>query len=205
MLSSFNLPYLPTFKQSTRFELLDFYNYIDCASPHVWAETAIKTIQTECVASVLDRALTFENLDLTQNCTATAAYYANWICAISGPRHPTSGSGTGWVVNSIGKYKWITALEPPSQNLTSTSGLSMLRNALPPMFEDMSDDELKLWAVYSVPDISVFNNRSQIAAVCNRCMTELCLAASFTGNPDIAGPGVSTPRYQSIIELQNSD
>jgi hypothetical protein len=193
---------LPSHLQTVnKVELIDFYNYIDCASPHVWAETAIKTIQTECVASALDKALTFESLDLTQNCTATAAYYANSICAISGPQHPTSGSETGWVVNNIGKYKWITALAPPPQNLTSTSGLSMLRNALPSMFKDMSEDELKLWAGYSVPDISVFNNRSQIAAVCNSCMTELCLSASFTGNPDIAGPGVSKLQDQPFIEI----
>jgi hypothetical protein len=77
----------------------------------------------------------------------------------------------------------------------------MLRNALPPMFKDMSENELELWAWYSVPDIGVFNNSLQIAAVCNRCMTERCLAASFTGNPDIAGPRVSTSQDQSFIEL----
>lgn len=180
-------------------QLIDFYNYIGSASPHVWAKTAIETIQTECVASTLDKALSFKDLDLTQNCTATAAYYANSICAINGPQYPSTGSETGWVVNSIGKYKWITALAPPAQNLTSTSGLSMLRNALPSMFKGMSNDELKLWARYSVPDISVFNNGSQIATVCNKCMPELCLAASFTGNPDIAGPGVSISQAQSFI------
>jgi hypothetical protein len=107
---------LPSHLQTVnKIELINFYNYIDCASPHVWAETAVKTIQTECVASALGKALTFGNLDLTQNCTATAAYFANSICAISGPQHPTSESKTGWVVNSIRKYKWITALTPPSR------------------------------------------------------------------------------------------
>ncbi|CZR64906.1 uncharacterized protein PAC_14806 [Phialocephala subalpina] len=179
-------PDLPATKDM---ELIDLYNYLDRASPHVWAESAIKSIQTECIAPALDKALHFEDLDLTQNCTATAAYYANSICAVSGPKHPTSGSGLGWIVNSLGEFKWITALSPPSQNITSTPGLSMLRNALPSMFKDLSDDELKLWAGYSVPDTRVFNNGSQIAAACRKCMPELCLAAAFTGNPDIAGPG----------------
>jgi hypothetical protein len=188
---------LPPDRQTANdIELIDFYNYIDHASPHIWAETAIKTIQTECVAPALDKALSFEDLDLTQNCTATAEYYANSICAISGPQHPTSGSETGWVVNTLGKHKWITALSPPSQNLTSTSGLSMLRTALPSEFKDISDNELKLWAGYSVPDISIFNNGSQIAGVCDKCMPEFCLAASFTGNPDIAGPGASISQAQ---------
>jgi len=190
---------LPPDRQTVNdIELIDFYNYIDHASPNVWAEAAIKTIQTECVAPALDKALSFDDLNLTQNCTATAEYYANSICAISGPQHPASGSETGWVVNTIGKYKWITALSPPSQNLTSTSGLSMLRNALPSAFKDISKDELKLWAEYSIPDISIFNNGSQIAAVCDKCMPEFCLAASFTGNPDIAGPGVSIQKLDDL-------
>lgn len=186
----------PDLQTANSIELTDFYNYIDRANPHVWAETAIKSIQAECVAPALDKELSFDDLNLTQNCTATAVYYANSICAVSSLKHPTSGSEMGWVVKSIGKSEWIISLSPPSQNLTSGPGLSMLRNALPPMFRNISQDELKLWAGYSAPDIRAFNNGSQIDAVCHKCMTELCLAAAFTGNPDIAGSGVSIYQVQ---------
>jgi hypothetical protein len=66
------------------------------------------------------------------------------MCAISGPQFGYSSDGTlvSWSVGTLGKFQWIVG-SAPTQGLNSTVGLTMLRNALPFQYRNISDTELE--------------------------------------------------------------
>jgi hypothetical protein len=94
--------------------------------------TSAFLIQDRCLAPdlVQVQVLSFERLDLSRGCVATASYYGNTLCAINGPQSTDSTLATLWTVESLGDYQWLHGI-PPTQSLNSTAGLPMLLSALP--------------------------------------------------------------------------
>ncbi|PVH68890.1 hypothetical protein DL98DRAFT_542053 [Cadophora sp. DSE1049] len=162
----------PTYSFFKDEELEGFYTNISVIPHSIWYEDAVDQIISQCLAPNLARSLTFEDLDLTQNCTATDEIYKS-----EAPRD--SGLGT-WIYEA--------ALRLP---LNSSEGLIMLRNSLPSTQINISDALLRHWADFVFPAWGPFDNVSPsslvFAKTCHGCMLEFCEAAGFAGNPDVAG------------------
>lgn len=94
--------------------------------------TSAFLIQDGCLALdlVQVQVLSFEGLDFSRDCVATASYYGNALCAINGPQSTDGTLATLWTVESLGDYQWLHSI-PPAQSLNSTAGLAMLLSALP--------------------------------------------------------------------------
>lgn len=85
-----------------------------------------------CLAPDLVRVqvLSFEGLDFSHDCVATALYYGNTLCPINGPQSTDSTFATLWTIESLGDYQWLHGI-PPTLGLNSTAGLAMLLSSLP--------------------------------------------------------------------------
>src|SRR5437764_243749 len=176
---------LPTdFSSLSNQTLSDFYNQLAISKPSFWYEPTVESIQAGCLAPELAKVLSFGELNLTVNCSATAAFYSNRLCAVNGPH-------SGWFFETQGNSKWIVG-DAFSNPLNSSLGLAMLRSAVPSQYHNVSEVELATWAFLAIGQTSDFINMSQVAQICKVCLREFCEDASFTGNPDIAGIGVSS-------------
>jgi hypothetical protein len=177
----------PEFRSLSYATISDFYGQLASLQPYIWLRPASESIQAGCRAPELVQDLSFEDIDLSRDCVATAKYYGNTLCAINGPQQ-SSSDGTLWTVEGVGDYQWLQGTHP-IQGLNSTAGLAMLRSALPNQYKNILDVELGTWT--SPAATATDNNTSQGAKICKACMPEFCAAAAFTGNPDIGGIGVS--------------
>jgi hypothetical protein len=61
----------------------NFYDDISFTNLGDWIETAFTDIESHCVAPALASNVTFNDLDLTKDCGATANYYAGTLGAIN--------------------------------------------------------------------------------------------------------------------------
>ena len=170
--------------------LFGLYDQLATAKPSFWYDPAVEAVQVGCSAPQLAKTLPFGSLDLTQNCFAAAASYSNSLCAVNGPQSFTDGDQSGWTVDRLGNSQWIVG-GPSATPPNATSTLIMLRSALPSQYQNVSDVELGAWASLIIEQPNNFTNKSQIAHLCDVCLADFCAAADFTGNPDIAGIGVS--------------
>jgi hypothetical protein len=75
--------------------LSNFYDQLVVAKPSIWYDPAVEDIQTGCLAPELVSALSLSDLDFAANCSATATFYANKLCAINGPK-------SGWSLGVLG-------------------------------------------------------------------------------------------------------
>jgi hypothetical protein len=66
----------------------------------------------------------------------------------------------------------------------------MLRSALPSRYRNISEVKLATWASLAMGNKTNFLYGPQGSHICDVCLKEFCVAAAFTGNPDIAGIGV---------------
>jgi len=175
----------PTEYQSTNQTQKDkFYDSIAVVNPGHWIESAFNSIDSLCLAPLLAENVTFLDLKLTSNCTATAQFYANTLCAIN-PQN--EAARTPWNTHHLGGYTWISNI---SLILDTPPGLNMLRTAWPYNTSMISDAALSSWTHLAFPNFTVLGNYSQMASICESCTTELCAMAEFPGNPDISGIGV---------------
>jgi hypothetical protein len=182
---------LPTdFNSLSNQTLSDLYSQLTISKPSLWYEPTVESIQAGCLAPKLATVLSFGELDLTANCSATAAFYSNRLCAVNGPQ-------SGWTVDKLGNSKWIVG-DAFSNPLNSSLGLAMLRSAVRNQYHNVSEVELATWASLTIGQTSDFTNKSQVAQICKVCLREFCEDASFTGNPDIAGIGVSSNNSNAL-------
>lgn len=158
------------YQNSSDATLTEFYNDMSSGSLKGlnWLGTAIDDVETVCITPKYEKELPLSQLNVTQNCTATAEFL----------------SGLGFL-NGAKYYN-------SSISANDSSWLDFIYYALPPDLQNnITDVELDVFYDH----ISTSFSDSEIGSFLNHsyqlCSDELCAVQGYTGNPDIGGIGVS--------------
>jgi hypothetical protein len=131
-----------------------------------WLVTASNVIEIGCISPQLERQLTLNDLDASQNCTATALF--------------------------LGTLGWIT--EPQNYTFNKDNDHSwqeFLRAALPVhVQETITDLELFSYRGYFLATETADNITTLLRDGYKTCQADICELRGYTGNPDIGGIGV---------------
>jgi hypothetical protein len=160
---------LPTeYQDESNDQISSFYDDMSSGSLSSlgWIDTAKDDIETACITPQLEKQISLSNLNATQNCTATAIFLSSlgWI---TGPHNYTAKSSN------------------------NTLWLEFLSAALPLADQNLTDLELLVYRNYflaSENDVTITNF---LEAADSACENDICEVQGYTGNPDIAGIGVS--------------
>lgn len=172
----------PTGRESFDFEVIYFYDSISVVNPESWIQQAFTQIESTCLARDLAMEVLFYNLRMTSHCQSTANLLVNTVCVVN----PDSLKGQD-------------ALAFPE--LTSLNGQRMIRDAWPYDSSNITDTELLAWARLKTQEYITFLTGPQTAAICQACKSDFCRAAGFSGNPDIAGIGVSQTEPNAVLHV----
>jgi hypothetical protein len=131
-----------------------------------WIGTAKDDIETACIAPQFEKQISLSNLNATQNCTATAVFLSSlgWI---TGPHNYTAKSSN------------------------NTLWLEFLSAALPLADQNLTDLELLVYRNYFLASENDATITNFLEAADSACENDICEVQGYTGNPDIAGIGVS--------------
>jgi hypothetical protein len=178
--SSINIAFLRSslpseYQTSSDTALTDFYN--DMSSGPLfnleWLGTALDDVEAVCLAPTLEKSLTLDRLNATQNCTATAQFLSGTL---------------GWT-NETKPYD-------PSIYANDSSWLDFIYYALPPDVQNsITDVELDVFYDHISTTATSGTNTALVnflTGAWNSCKGRICEVQGYTGNPDIGGIGVST-------------
>jgi hypothetical protein len=165
---------LPTeYQDESNDQISSFYDDMSSGSLSSlgWIGTAKDDIETACITPQFEKQISLSNLNATQNCTATAKFLSSlgWI----------TGSHT-YTANSSNNTLW----------------LEFLSAALPLADQNLTDLELLVYRNYFLASENVVDITDFLEAADGACENDICGVQGYTGNPDIAGIGVSfRPQY----------
>ncbi len=170
----FLLSALPTeYQNESDDQISSFYDDMSSGplSSLGWIGTAKDDIETACITPQFEKQISLSNLDATQNCTATAQFLSS-LGQITGPYIYTSNSSN------------------------NTFWLEFLSAALPRADQNLTDLELLVYRNYFLASENAADITDFLVAAGRVCEEDICEVQGYTGNPDIAGIGVSfRPRY----------
>lgn len=197
---------LPSSLNLTQPQVSDFYDAICEANPGSWMEEAVVNIETNCLAPRLAQSVAFPDLDSSRNCSASAAFYANMVCAanpkttVSLPPGHTLSMATQ---TNVGWGLWPIFSQPPT--LESTLGLRMLREAWPYDSSNITDATLRAWIPLAMARLGTISTEGNTPTVCNACLSGLCQALQFAPDTDVDGIGVSDLSGDNITPNDKED
>ncbi|KAF4634927.1 hypothetical protein G7Y89_g3180 [Cudoniella acicularis] len=173
-------------------DIIEFFDIISNSNVGNWVQSAFTSIELQCLGPALANTVTFEDLDFTANCSATAGFMMNTLCAINSPIL------VDWQVSKSDGYQWISTT-PPS--FSSAEGLNFLRNSWPYDSTNIENTTLVAWTQIYKGDIVSFYTSTQARNICQSCMLEFCTEADFPGNSDICGIGIVISYFVEAILL----
>jgi hypothetical protein len=149
----------------------------------MWCNQVVDDVETACILGDLIN-VDYADLPLGTNCTKFAAYIT-----FLDERPPDI-------------QLWFDYSLTFSTNLEQVPlVVDLIRSAVPEQYQNSTD--LQLWAVYNhwiwtsymglVNNITAVTKPDPSIAATAKCRTAICDVAEYTGNPDIAGIGVSIP------------
>jgi hypothetical protein len=138
-----------------------------------WLGTAVDDVEAVCLAPVDEQKYSLDQLNPTQNCTATAEFLSN----------------LGWLVGPQPYNASVSA--------NDSAWLDFIYYALPPTEQaNITDVELDVYYDHISVLSTSSNNDSSIqdflTKAYNDCKNQMCQVQGYTGNPDIGGIGVSS-------------
>ncbi len=158
----------PEYQNESNDQISSFYDDISSGtlSSLGWIGTAKDDIETACITPQFEKQISLSNLNATQNCTATARFLSNlgWI---TGPHIYTSTSSN------------------------NTLWLEFLNASLPLENQNLTDLELLVYRNYFLASENAATITEFLEAADLVCQFYICEVQGYTGNPDIAGIGVS--------------
>ncbi|KAN0095464.1 hypothetical protein V8E51_016175 [Hyaloscypha variabilis] len=136
-----------------------------------WLGTAVDDVEAVCLAPVDEQKYSLDQLNPTQNCTATAEFLSN----------------LGWLVGPQPYNASVSA--------NDSAWLDFIYYALPPTEQaNITDVELDVYYDHISVLSTSSNNDSSIqdflTKAYNDCKNQMCQVQGYTGNPDIGGIGV---------------
>jgi hypothetical protein len=185
--SSINIAFLRAslpseYQNSSDTALAEFYNDMSSGSLFnlEWLGTAIDDVEAVCLAPTLEKNVSIDRLNATQNCTATAHFLSDTL---------------GWI-NETKPYD-------PSISANDSSWLDFIYYALPPAVQNnITDVELDVFYDHISTTATSGNDTALVnflTGAWNSCKDRICTVQGYTGNPDIGGIGVSPSPPTSFI------